>query len=144
MAINNFISIIGNVGRNPEAKSTTKINETGEAHEMMTFTVCINERYKKNGQWIKKPFWVNCVCYLPAKVTYLKKFLCEGDLINVQGKLSSYTYESNKYVDKSNNPAQIEKFTLIVDDFILLNNGKNNNNETKNVDESNALIGEPF
>lgn len=125
MAINNFVDISGNVGRNPEVK----FSDNGENKEWMLFTVCINERYKNkiDNQWTKKPLWVNCVCYLPNKVTYLKSNLKEGDFVHLMGRFTINTFESKKYFDCNGNPAQIEKLVLIVEDFYIKNTKEKNN-----------------
>lgn len=112
-SILNEVRISGNVGRKPECKPT-------ENGVMIVFTVCVNEKYKKDGETIlKKPVWINCVCYQPARVSYLKLHLHEGSFISLRGRLSVNSYSSNKYFDSDGKPANIEKINLVVDDFLL-------------------------
>lgn len=113
-SILNEVRITGYVGLHPECKRT-------ENGEMMTFTICINEKFKKGNTMVsKKPVWINCICFHEARVRYLKENLKEGIFIQIRGSLSSNNYSSNKYFDDDGKPANIEKINVVVDDFILM------------------------
>lgn len=93
MTINNQISVIGNLGLEPEERGKTK-----EGHPVVCFAIAqsmssINpvtrERVEREAQW----FRVSCFSSLAIRaISNLKK----GDLVLVTGELKSNTYTTQK------------------------------------------------
>ncbi|HHX2523648.1 TPA: single-stranded DNA-binding protein [Neisseria subflava] len=115
--IQNSCQIAGRVGRAPEVF-------TGRNGEILSFSVCVNERYKKDEQWVEKQTWIPCVCFQTGRVNYLKEHLGKGSFIILNGRLETNQYTSQKYFDASGKPLVDSKLQLVVEEFLLPDQGK--------------------
>jgi single-strand DNA-binding protein len=87
----NKVIIVGTVGRDPEVK-------TFENGELVTFSLATNESYKdKNGNLVEKTEWHNISIGIPNICEVAKKYVKKGDIIYVEGKISSRTYEKSEF-----------------------------------------------
>lgn len=89
------ISIIGNLGGNPEIKDLT--NDTC----VCSFSVAVNEKQKKNNEYVSLTNWYRIVLFNNlAKIAtdYLKK----GSKVYIEGKL-----RINKFLNKNGEEKQI-------------------------------------
>jgi single-strand DNA-binding protein len=83
----NKVIIVGTVGRDPEVK-------TFDNGEIVTFSLATNESYKdKNGNLIEKTEWHNISIGIPNICEVAKKYVKKGDIVYVEGKISSRQYE---------------------------------------------------
>jgi single-strand DNA-binding protein len=92
MASFNRISLIGNVGRDPEERivSNTKV---------ASFSIAVNESYtKSNGEKVEKTDWFR-ISFWGNQAETIMKFVKKGTQIFVEGRLSASIYQ-----DKNNNP----------------------------------------
>lgn len=112
--LNNQVQIVGNVGRAPE------VFTTDSGRKVLTFSVCINEKFKKDDQLVERANWIPCVCFQEARVKYLEENLRSGAYVLVAGRLSENTYTSKKYFDAGGTAATIHELQLVVDEFLLL------------------------
>lgn len=126
--LNNKVQIVGNVGRAPEIFTT----ESGK--KILSFSVCINERYKKDDKLVEKTTWVPCVCFQTGRVDFLEKNLRSGAYLMVGGRLSENTYTSKKYFDAAGNPAINKELQLVVEEFLLIDS-KSQHHETPEAPE---------
>ncbi len=79
--------IMGNVGR-------VDIKNHGESR-YARFSVAINDRYKKDGEWIGVTHWIDVVSFKPATVDYVERNIVKGRLAHVTGTLKSRTWEKD-------------------------------------------------
>lgn len=87
----NKVIIIGTVGRDPEVK-------TFENGEIVTFSLATNEGYKdKNGSLVEKTEWHNISIGIPNICEVAKKYVKKGDIVYVEGKISSRQYEKAEF-----------------------------------------------
>lgn len=96
----------------------------GETEKFCLFSVCVNERYKKDEQWVEKQTWIPCVCFQTGRVNYLKEHLGKGSFIILNGRLETNQYTSQKYFDASGKPLVDSKLQLVVEEFLLPDQGK--------------------
>ena len=115
----NQITLIGNVGREPEAK----IIPSGA--KVCNFTLAVNESWKKDGVKQERCEWFNMVCW-EKLADIVMEYVHKGDPIYVQGRIQSREYEKDG--------GKIRVMDVIVSQVILLPNGKNG--ETKRASEA--------
>ncbi len=102
----NKVILVGRLGADPESRST----QAGSA--VCTLSVATSESYKdKEGKWQEKTEWHKVVAF--GKVAEVAGKRAKGDLIYVEGKLST-----RKYTDK----AGVEKYTteIVLDQIRVL------------------------
>lgn len=87
----NKVIIVGTVGRDPEVK-------TFDNGEIVTFSLATNESYKdKNGNLIEKTEWHNISIGIPNICEVAKKYVKKGDIVYVEGRISSRQYEKAEF-----------------------------------------------
>jgi single-strand DNA-binding protein len=106
MASFNRISLIGNVGRDPEVRDY-------QGTKVASFSLAVNERTKKaDGQveektmWFKITFWRNL-----AEIA--EKYVKKGTQIYVDGKLSASTYVDKNQQTQISLEVRGENLTLL-------------------------------
>lgn len=106
-AIKNKVTLIGNLGNNPEIK--TFDNNKKVAH----ISLATNETYKnKNGEKVTETTWHNVVAWgRMAEVS--EKFLKKGTEVCVEGKLVN-----KSWLDKDGNTRYSTE--IMVNDIVLL------------------------
>lgn len=87
----NSCRFIGNVGKDPEAKT---FGEGDKKHEVVNFSVAVRIYNPKDP---KKPntLWVNAAAHSERDVKLVKEWVKKGTLVEVEGELNVRTYESN-------------------------------------------------
>lgn len=92
----NKVQVIGRLGKDPEIRHT----QAGKA--IASFTLASSETWKdKSGEKQEKTEWFNVVCFSEGLSNVIEKWVHKGDLIYVEGKLQTRTYEKDgatKYV----------------------------------------------
>ncbi len=91
-ALRNKVQLIGNIGRDPEVRTT----ETGKT--MAKFSIATNETYRgTNGEKVTDTQWHNIIVW--GKLAELAgQILSKGKEVAIEGKLMN-----SVYVDKSGN-----------------------------------------
>jgi single-strand DNA-binding protein len=106
-SIRNSITLIGNLGKDPESK---KLNN---GTIFSTFSIATNEVYKNTkGDKITDTQWHNCIAW-GKTAEIIKDLLKKGKEVAVRGKL---TY--NNYEDKNGNRRYQPQ--IVVSEFVLL------------------------
>lgn len=103
----NKVMLIGNLGRDPELRST----QTGQ--NVATFSMATNRKWKdKNGEWQDETQWHNIVAWgqrAETLATYVKK----GSRVYVEGRLTHRNWE-----DKDGQKRYITE--VVLDNFVFL------------------------
>lgn len=87
MASLNKVTLIGNLGRDPE------IRRTGEGIPVANFTLATTESYKdKSGNWVDQTEWHNIVAWRGLAERAEKAFK-KGMQVYVEGKLTTRSWE---------------------------------------------------
>ena len=64
-----------------------ELKYTGNGAAVAKFSICVNDSYKKDGEWVDRPYFFKCVVwgkYAEAMAPHLTK----GRLIGIEGKLT--------------------------------------------------------
>lgn len=103
----NKVTLIGRLGKNPEIRTL----EAGTC--IAKFTLATDESYKdKSGQWQTTTEWHNLILW--GKVAeYAEKSLKKGDLVYVEGKLTSRSWQDEHGVTKYITEVRVETFRLL-------------------------------
>lgn len=105
----NKVSLIGRLGSDPEIKYT------GEGRPVANLSLATDESYKNaQGEKVKKVEWHRLVAW-DKTAEIMQQYLHKGDLIYVEGKLQSRSYESEK--DGQTHTV----FEIVVRDMKMLN-----------------------
>jgi single-strand DNA-binding protein len=110
-SLKNRVTLIGNLGQDPETKTT----ETGK--KVTHFTLATNDGYKSaDGQKVNETTWHNIVAW-NGLADIAGKFLKKGKEVAVEGRIVYRTYEDKKGATK-----YITE--IVLNDLILLRSGK--------------------
>jgi single-strand DNA-binding protein len=110
-SLSNRVTLIGNLGQDPETKST----ETGK--KVTHFTLATKDGYKNNeGQRITETTWHNIVAW-NGLADIADKFLKKGREVAVEGRIVYRNYEDKKGITK-----YITE--IVLSDLVLLRNGE--------------------
>ena len=101
MASLNKVTLIGNVGRDPEIRSSQNGNQ------IASFSVATSESWKdkSSGQRKEKTEWHRVVCFSPGLCKFIDGYVRKGSQVYVEGQL-----QTRKWTDKSGQ----EKYTTEV------------------------------
>jgi len=77
----NKVILVGRIGKDPE----TYTFKNGD--KKVSFPLATSEKYKKDGEWKETTEWHNVVLYRETK-------LRKGDLIEVEGKITTRSWDS--------------------------------------------------
>lgn len=93
----NKVILIGNVGGQPEIRST---QNTGE--ELAFFSIATSEKWKdKNtGEQKEKTDWHKIVVFSPGLVKITKEYIHRGSKLYLEGKIQTREYESTDGIKK--------------------------------------------
>ena len=88
MAINNSVTLIGNMG------SEVRLNQDKEAREFAAFSLATTDSYQdEEGSWHDKDtIWHNILAFCPTVISMLKN-LKKGSRIQLTGSLSYRPYD---------------------------------------------------
>jgi single-strand DNA-binding protein len=110
-SLKNRVTLIGNLGQDPETKTT----ETGK--KVTHFTLATKDGYKNaEGQKVSETTWHNIVAW-NGLADIAGKFLKKGKEVAVEGRIVYRSYEDKKGVTKNITE-------IVLNDLILLRSGK--------------------
>ena len=94
----NKVTLIGNVGKDPEIRSTQ------DGKEIACFSIATSDvwRDKSSGEKRERTEWHKIVVFVPQLVTLVRNYIHKGSKIYIEGAL-----QTRKWMDQSN----IEKYT---------------------------------
>lgn len=83
----NKVILIGNVGRDPETRSTTG------GTSVVSFSIATSEKWKnKSGDSNEKTEWHNCVAF-GRTAEIISQYVRKGDKLYAEGKLSTSSWD---------------------------------------------------
>jgi single-strand DNA-binding protein len=106
-AIKNKVQLIGNLGGNPEIKTT----EGGK--KLAKFSMATNEVYRNaNGDKVTETQWHNLVAW--GKVAEIaEKFLVKGSEVAIEGKLVNRSYNDKEGNKKYVTEVQVNEVLML-------------------------------
>lgn len=121
-SLSNRVTLIGNLGLDPEIKST----ESGK--KVAHFTLATKDGYKNaDGQRVTETTWHNIVAW-NGLADVAGRFLKKGEEVAVEGRIVYRTYEDKNGVTKNTTD-------IVLNDLVLLRNGKKATKGQINKDE---------
>jgi len=106
--------LLGNVGKDPEIKSTTG------GILVASFTLATADRYKdKQGEWQEQTEWHNLVAYARG-AEIIRDYVKKGSKLYVEGKIKTRSWE-----DKDSGK-KVYRTEIIVADISLLSSSEGN------------------
>ena len=121
-SLKNRVTLIGNLGQDPETKTT----ESGK--KVTNFTLATDDGYKNSdGQKVSETTWHNIVAW-NGLADIAGKYLKKGRQVAVEGRIVYRTYEDKKGATK-----YITE--IVLNDLILLRSGKDQGKEEPDKDE---------
>ena len=103
----NRVTISGNLGRDPELRSTAS------GMQVLSFSVCVNTLVKRGDEWQDKPNWVD-VAIFGQRAESVSRFLKKGSHVTVAGRLNQNSWETKDGQKRS-------KLEVIVDEIEFMN-----------------------
>lgn len=106
MASLNKVTLIGNLGQDPEIKATQN------GAEVANFSLACTERWKdkQTGETREKTEWVRCVVWNEHLVKVCKSYLKKGAQIYVEGKFSTRKWTDKDGQEKWTTEVVLENF----------------------------------
>lgn len=89
MASLNSVSLLGNLGKDPEIKTMTS------GDKVANFSMAMTENWTKDGEKKERTEWVNVVIWGNGLVGVIEKYVSKGSKIYVQGQLRTRKYEKD-------------------------------------------------
>ncbi|KAB7728435.1 single-stranded DNA-binding protein [Rudanella paleaurantiibacter] len=96
--------IIGNIGQGAQFKE-------GASGSFLTFTVAVNERWKKDGETKERTTWYNCVYNFKADV--LAPYLTRGTQVYLEGKLNPKIYTDGRGMNQIDMQFTVREIQLV-------------------------------
>jgi single-strand DNA-binding protein len=129
MAMINHYTAIGRITANAELRFTS----SGVA--CMHFSICVNDAYKKDGEWVENPNFFRCTVW-GKYAEAMQKHMTKGKQIGIEGKLNQNVWEDS-------NGTKRNEITIVVDNIALLSSPKG---ERDNAPKTNPETGDdiPF
>ncbi len=99
----NKVTLIGNLGKDPEIRSTT------DGREIANFSIATSESWKdkSTGEKKEKTEWHNIAVFSEGLVRVIKSYLKKGSKVYIEGQL-----QTRKWTDKDNNERYTTEIVL--------------------------------
>ncbi|MGD1852768.1 MAG: single-stranded DNA-binding protein [Leptolyngbyaceae cyanobacterium] len=80
----NNVNLLGRFGKDPELRF---FEGSGGQNAVAKFSLAVDERVKRDGQWVKQPVWVNCEAWGKLASDVIGKYCQKGTQVAITGKL---------------------------------------------------------
>lgn len=104
MATLNNCRFIGRLGKK------AKISQMGNGKSCASFSLAVDESYKKDGKKISKTEWVSVVVFVEGLVKVIENYTDKGTQIYLEGKLQTRKWTDNNGVDKYTTEIVLQNF----------------------------------
>ena len=107
MKDNNIISLIGNVGKDPEVKTLSS------GVKLAKFSLATTDNYKdKSGEWQSETIWHECVAWAKT-VDLIERGVSKGSFLRIQGKLVYNRWEDQNGVKRKNAEIRVDSVLFL-------------------------------
>ena len=127
----NKVTLIGNVGKEPEVRLTQ------EGKEIVTFPLATTENWKdkNSGERREKTEWHRVVVFIPALVNIIKNHVNKGTRIYIEGSLQTREWNDQTGIKKYTTEIVLQTYNSTV---ILLGNKNKPNSEEASHDSTDS------
>ncbi len=105
-ALKNKVTLIGNLGMDPEVKDT----EGG--HKLAKMSLATNETFKNKGEKVTETMWHNLIAW-GKMAEFMGKYLQKGSEVVIEGKLINRNYTDKSGVKKYITEVQVNDFLKV-------------------------------
>ena len=98
------VAITGNLTRDIELKIIGDL-------QIANFSVAVNERKKKNNEWVDHPVYIDCTVF-GKMAEYASKTIGKGSLVSLTGRLDLQTWEKDGE-RKSKHSVNVDKLSCM-------------------------------
>ncbi|WP_341789775.1 single-stranded DNA-binding protein [Rickettsia endosymbiont of Polydrusus tereticollis] len=125
----NKVILIGNLGRDPE------IRTTGEGKEIANFSIATTESWKdrNTGEKKERTEWHRVVIFSEGLVSIVKSYVKKGTKIYLEGSLQTRKWNDNSGQEKYTTEVVLQNFNS---QLILLDSRNSSNNSSDNYTEA--------
>ncbi|WP_342269797.1 single-stranded DNA-binding protein [Rickettsia endosymbiont of Orchestes rusci] len=125
----NKVILIGNLGRDPE------IRTTGEGKEIANFSIATTESWKdrNTGEKKERTEWHRVVIFSEGLVSIVKSYVKKGAKIYLEGSLQTRKWNDNSGQEKYTTEVVLQNFNS---QLILLDSRNSGNNSSDNYTEA--------
>lgn len=107
MKDNNIVSLIGNVGKDPEVKKL----QSGIT--LAKFSLATTDNYKdKSGEWQNETIWHECVAWTKT-ADLIERAVTKGSFLRIQGKLVYNRWEDESGVKRKNAEIRVDSVLFL-------------------------------
>ena len=130
----NKVTLIGNVGKEPEVRLTQ------EGKEIITFPLATTENWKdkNSGERREKTEWHRIVVFIPALVSIIKNYVNKGSRIYIEGSLQTREWNDQTGIKKYTTEVVLQTYNSTV----IILGGKKSSNIIEDKGDANLEIGE--
>ncbi len=96
MASQNLVLLIGNLGQDPEIKTT----QNGKKFATLSVATSESWKDKDSGERKEKTEWHRVVVWVEHMAKFAEKYLRKGDTVHVEGKLQTRKWQDNDGKDR--------------------------------------------
>jgi single-strand DNA-binding protein len=126
----NRVILVGNLGNNPEIRSTQ------DGKEIAHFSIATTEswRDKNSGERKDKTEWHRVVIFNPGLVNVAKQYLKKGAKVYIEGSLQTRKWVDNSGADRYTTEVVLQGFNsnfTMLDNASSASSNSNNDNPTK-------------
>lgn len=117
----NKVTIIGNLGKDPEIRSTQ------QGKEIANFSIATSQRWKdkNSGEQREKSEWHRVVCFSEGLTKIIKQYVKKGSKIYISGALQTRKWTDSNGKDKYTTEIVMQGF----DSQLIMLDGKKENNQ---------------
>ncbi|MCC8369424.1 MAG: single-stranded DNA-binding protein [Rickettsia endosymbiont of Oxypoda opaca] len=126
----NKVILIGNLGRDPE------IRTTGEGKEIANFSIATTESWKdrNTGEKKERTEWHRVVIFSEGLVSIVKSYVKKGTKIYLEGSLQTRKWNDNSGQEKYTTEVVLQNFNSQL--ILLDSRNSSNNNSSDNYPEA--------
>lgn len=106
MAGMNIVCITGNLGKDPDIRSTAS------GTTIMQFSLAVNERRKVNDEWTDYTHWIPCVV-IGSRAESLSRILHKGSKVGITGRLSYSSWKNESGENRSKIEVKVSEVELL-------------------------------
>lgn len=100
----NRVTIIGNLGRDPESRTFN-----GGNGGVVNMTVATTQKWKKGEEWQERTEWHRVVVFADYIRGYVMQYAVKGDLVMVEGELRTRKWQDQSGNDRYSTEIVVEK-----------------------------------
>ena len=121
----NIVTLIGNVGRDPEIRTT----QDGKEIASITLATSDSWKDKQSGERKERTEWHRIVIFADGLVNIVKNYIKKGSKLYIEGSLQTRKWVDNSGVERYTTEITLQGFGAVL---LMLDNRNNNDSHSNN------------